>query len=504
MIHEARKNGWEYPRKSEKSRLNNVANQITEGEFYPVYNTVEQTILEHTFSQNWITFKSAFHRYHPEPGYWQFVESEEICKLIATDLKRCCKLDARSGEYKFNFFKNNNLKSAFGICNAALALSINIQNQHLIAFQNGTYNIETKTLEPHSRENYLTWGVDADYVEQESCPEVFKNFITKVFGLEFLDLIRALISMYVDPSAPYGYFIHLIGDSGSGKGTFLRFLGSLLNTKNVRSIAHFSELQSPEARHQHLTGVKLCICPDSKAFQGNMTAFYELVDNGTYSGRALYSSDGYEKRWNVRFALASTNYLAIENAGDGWQRRCIPIPTKSREGEVDLNLGEKLENCKAGVIAWALGMPAQERNQLIKNSSSVAGVADLKSQQSVFADTVKGFIDSCLHPNAEAKSLSGQELFDVYKQYCLYAGHKPKALTNFLKDLGSVLSTHKVGGHVKKEEGKSKRVPVSWERIGINDGLFESGNGLFHPEKLVEGGLEAFESSHNGGLRLGC
>ncbi|MGB7377073.1 MAG: bifunctional DNA primase/polymerase, partial [Rivularia sp. (in: cyanobacteria)] len=485
--------------KSKQSRITEDVEYIEVPDGYLVTNTIEQAVYETVFKGgkgNWATFKSCFHKYNTELGFWQQETDEKVSKLVGEELKKFCVYNKKSDRLDYKFFKSTNHKSALSICRSTLAIPDVAVNNHLIAFKNGTFNIKTGELQQHSKSNFLTWGIDADYEPQSTCPEVFGNFVNQVFGFEYLELIRAVVSMYLDPSAPYGYFTHIVGESGSGKGTFIRFLNSLFQESSVRSIAHFSELQSAEARHQHLTGVSLCSCPDSKAFQGNMTAFYELVDNGSYSGRALFSADGYQKKWNVRFILASTQMLAIENAGDGWNRRCIPLPTKARKSEIDLNLGDKLAACKAQVISWALSMDNADRSQTIKTTTNFEPIAKLKRQQEAFADSTKAFIDSCLYPSSTAEPMKDTALYDVYKSYCRYSNHKPKSLKSFQQDLGIILKRHKKVGEVKKIDGKAKRFPTMWVGIEINPELFEDCNiGEFttiKPDSLDEGALEAF------------
>jgi hypothetical protein len=75
------------------------------------------------------------------------------------------------------------------------------------------------------------------------------------------------------------------------------------------------------------------------------------VDNGKLSGRSLYSSCGYTKEWNCRFVAASVDHLQIENAGDGWDRRCLPLLSKGREGLEDPYLRHKLSAVKADIVS---------------------------------------------------------------------------------------------------------------------------------------------------------
>lgn len=474
----------------------------TEKFIYQVSTTVEDTVYKATFEEGqgkWRTFNGIYHRFNSLKGYWENQTRESVSKLISQELRKCFEL-RESAKGKITeirkFFTHRNSRSTFNICAESLAVPDIVTNDHLIAFRNGTYNIKTKELQPHNPLDYLTWGIDADYTPQSDCPEIFAGFIYQTFGAEYLELIRAILSMYLDPAAPYGYFVHIKGESGTGKGTFIRFLTSCFQKNTTRSISHFSLLQTAEALHQHLTGVRLCVCPDAKNFQGKMTNFYELVDNGSLGGRALYQTEGYQKTWNVRFALASTQWLSIENSGDGWDRRCIPVETKPREGEMDLTLGSRLQSVKPQVISWALSMDVERRDALLKSACKMEAIANLKREQATFADSTKSFIDSCLMPKPDAKPLTDAEIYEAYKAYCAFSSHKPKSLGTFRRDLGTNIRNHKREGKVEKVNGKAKRRPTQWVDLELHPDLFD-GAGNLASRNLVEGGLEAFEDFKN-------
>jgi phage/plasmid-associated DNA primase len=89
--------------------------------------------------------------------------------------------------------------------------------------------MRTGELLPHDPAHYLTSAIESDYIRDRPCPEVFLNFITSAFGEDQLDAVRAYTSMLIDPTAPYGKFIHIIGPSGSGK--------ELCSDSGVKSLA---------------------------------------------------------------------------------------------------------------------------------------------------------------------------------------------------------------------------------------------------------------------------
>jgi energy-coupling factor transporter ATP-binding protein EcfA2 len=290
---------------------------------------------------------------------WCKRQDEKRCEhMIATCSEKVFKLHQVSKwewEETFPFSSEGCTNSAFKYALKRLYLEPP-PNRHFRAFKNGTVDMRTGELLPHDPAHYLTSAIESDYVRDRPCPDVFLNFITSAFGEDQLDAVRAYTSMLIDPTALYGKFIHIIGPSGSGKGTLLRLWGEIFGLEDSHS-GDFSELANPESRHQHLTGKSLYTIPDTGGYITGIRPFYELVDNGKLSGRSLYSSCGYTKEWNCRFVAASVDHLQIENAGDGWDRRCLPLLSKGREGLEDPYLRHKLSAVKADIVSWALAMP---------------------------------------------------------------------------------------------------------------------------------------------------
>jgi len=436
--------------------------------------TFEKNCLETLFAENWAVLDGAFYHYLLAPGNWERLEDSAVKKILADKAGKAYKI-VFSGpnsppQHLHCFMTSSKIESAFKCCRAALTVSNPPANEHLIAFLNGTLDIRTGELQPHNRNNFLTWGMATEYKPNAKLPKVFKNFLNESYGEDLIPLIRAIISMLLDPSAPYGYFPHALGASGSGKGVLLRFLASLFSEDSTSSLSSFADIGKPEKRHQNLTGTKFAYVADIGGYVKGLRNFYELVDNGPMTGRGLYNPDGYNKRWNVRFAVASVDHLQIENAGDGWDRRCIPLPTKPRKGKPDPKLEQKLRDCRAAVISWALAMPSEERDNILINARQLfPQIAKVKRSAEIYGDSVKAFIDGCLvcDLNSNHRIPSG-ELYALYRSYCKASGHQPNGFQKFVGHLKNVLPNNYCSREVAWEGGKTvTKTKAHWTGMAI-------------------------------------
>ena len=425
---------------------------------------------------DWRVTDAAFYQWKESLGYWQHQSDNKINSLIADAGEKAFKLK-HSKEFGWQILKpyenNSSKESAFKYCRSRLERTeIAASNTHLRAFKNCVVDLRTGARMPHRKDCGLTSIIPYDYEPGKKCPEVFRQFVAESFGEDMLSVIRAFTSMFLDPTAPYGRFPHLIGKSGGGKGTLGRFWNSLFGEDGCSS-GDFSNLSTAEGRHQYLSGKSVFSIPDVGGFVSGLRAFYELVDNGGMSGRALFNPVGYFKTWNCRFWVASVDHLQVENAGDGWSRRAYPIPVIARTVAPDPDLKLKLEAVKADVISWALAMPREERDRILLSPSDNERVFNLTIDAALYADSTKSFVDLCLTPTHEAGYVPNHLLHTWYVAYCREHGYTPLGMSKFISHLKTVLSRNFVErGWSPMVNGQRHRVSAHWKHLAPVPGAF--------------------------------
>ncbi len=396
----------------------------------------------------WMSKDSAFYRYGGN-GSWSHVKDPIVNKLITDASTDAYKLQSSkdTGWYESYPYENNTSTSnAFKFCRKHLILPEGWPaNDHLVAFKNVTVDMRTGETRPHDPEHRITRYIPYDYVSNRQCPEAFYQFIESSYGLDLLPVIRAFTSMFLDPTAPYGKFPHLIGASGSGKGVLGRLWNQMFGEKRSASLSGFKEINTPEGRYQYLTGKSICGFPDVGGYQQGLRAFYELVDNGQLSGRALYSATGHEIQWNCRFWTASVDYLQVENASDGWKRRAVPIPTLGAPKVVDPSLHLKLSECMADLIYWALAMPRVERDAILLGEPTIERISEAVRDAELHGDSAKVFVDMCLRPTAQpGAAISKQDLHSRYTSFCKAFGYIPASFTKFNNHVKTFLGQNQI------------------------------------------------------------
>jgi phage/plasmid-associated DNA primase len=479
--------------------------------YYTRGRTFDDFAVRKLFGTHYKAINSAMYQY-TEAGWWMRQDEKRCEHAIAVCSEKVFKLHQVSKwewEETFPFSSESCAKSALKYAMKRLYLEPP-PNRHFRAFKNGTVDMRTGELLPHDPAHYLTSAIESDYIPNRPCPEIFLDFIISAFGEDQLDAVRAYTSMLIDPTAPYGKFVHIIGPSGSGKGTLLRLWGEIFGLEDSHS-GDFAELSNPESRHQHLTGKSLYTIPDTGGYITGIRPFYELVDNGKLSGRSLYSSCGYTKEWNCRFVAASVDHLQIENAGDGWDRRCLPLLSKGREGLEDPYLRHKLSAVKADIVSWALAMPRSERDAILLQPSKNNRIRLAKLDAATYGDPVRSFIDLCFRPTESDSQIQNHELHSWFIAYCKAHGYSDnRGMSKFIAHLKTVIPQH----HVPRHRRDGELQPAHWTHMALLPGAMvdvslaeDASNGYQgkpsqqHPEpewrcakfRCSEGGLLAFE-----------
>lgn len=265
---------------------------------------------------------------------------------------------------------------------------------------------------------------------------------------------------------------------------------------------------------QHLTGAAIYAVPDVGGYVQGLKAFYELTDNGPMSGRALFSSHAYQKYWRIRFIIASVEQLLIENSGDGWDRRCLPLVTKARTGIEDPQLGSKLSAVKGEIISWALAMDRTERDRYLLQPSTNEQIMNVKHDAAICGDPVRSFIDLCLRPTQEpGVAVENHQLHSWFNAFCQQHGYQNWGMNKFVTHLKSILPNHYVSRRraTVAEDQERRMIPARWSGITTLPGAFvdladteQSDSSRYQDpqwqcikSKCREGGLMEFEQNNS-------
>ena len=317
----------------------------------------------------------------------------------------------------------------------------------LLNVANGTLDLRTGTLRPHSREDLLSNLTDIPYEPDADC-ELWDAFLWRVIDRN--DELYAYIRRFV------GYL--LVGDTSDQSLHFLYGLGA--NGKSVfcevlmHLMGQYAASVSPDLimlkRHggipndiARLRGIRVALMNEtSQGARFDEAKLKDLTGSDTLNARFLHQ-EFFDFKPTHRIIIRGNHKPAINGTDEGiWRRlRLIPFSVTIPDDERDLHLLEKLDTELPGILNWALAGCREWQANGLKPPGIVAEAVRAYRAES---DTLGRFITECCEVRKLAQ-VKSSILFKQYQQFAEGAGERWMPAKDFPHDLERRGFIHKRG-----------------------------------------------------------
>jgi phage/plasmid-associated DNA primase len=357
---------------------------------------------------------------------------------LALDLLCRCYAEGKDGEFLFRFGTAADQRNTVATLQplAGPGPLARTSPPKLIAFAEGTYDLQRRVLVAHSPHHGTTFAVDAPWrgLQSEPPPKALE-FVDRCYGIDALPIVRTLVRWAIDPTIRYGEAFHLLGDSQTGKGLLLSLVQSLFPAHLTSSLSHPALLETPERMAQHVIGRRLVLFPDCpprppRHTSGHMSGWYSLVVNEPVTARRLHATDTWTGITHVRTIIASTTQLQLSDGRDGYLTRVLTLPTIPRTGEKDPAIRNALlgdtnahRELRAHLAGWALAMSLEDVGAVLDRNDPAGILRETAAELSREADPPSQWADLALVPHtcgaqAAVTDQDWQEFFDCYLLWC--------------------------------------------------------------------------------------
>lgn len=252
-------------------------------------------------------------------------------------------------------------------------------DSELLSVANGTINLRTGELRPHSPTDMITRRLDVAY-RPEAKAERWLQFLTEIFPNhpELPAYMCRLVGYGITGSTAEECFVFLHGDGKNGKS---KFLGALIDTfKGVTKSTEFSTFESrvgvgqasPEVAA--LRGARLVTASETEKYSRLAEGLIKQLTGGDpVTCRMLYGAPfTYVPSFlllvagNYRPAILSQDYGI-------WRRvKLVPFEASFRGAKADLNLASRLRAEREGILAWAVRGAMEWYAQGLQEPESIA------------------------------------------------------------------------------------------------------------------------------------
>lgn len=318
--------------------------------------------------------------------------------------------------------------------------------------RNGTIDLKTGLLHPHTRKDHITKLCNAAYIPDSISP-LWESTIRQIIPN---DEVRAYLQKFI------GYcltgltreekFLFLYGEGGGGKGTFIETIGKILGDYadtipidvllTARNDAGSGNEPTPQIAK--MAGLRLVLTSESGRGRKFNDARLKLLTGGDKQTARFLHCEPFTFTPTGKIVMSSNYMPTVTDATDkGIKRRLIIVPfTADIETIRDITLKEKLlqDKEKQGILSWCVkGCIQWQREGL---GALPVEIRKTLTDYYESDDMLGEFIDArcIIQPNAMIPTRALRRAFDAFIGNARY-GIKPSIFRRDMERRG--FYTHK-------------------------------------------------------------
>ncbi len=362
---------------------------------------------------------------------------------------------------------------------------------HLLNFMNGTVDLRTAEILPHSREHLITHLIEVMYNPKSGCPR-FHRFLGEIHPgqPEVTDFVHRWIGYCLTGEIREHKFIVAVGDGRNGKGTLFEtialFLGPQLAFQAPRSLLMHRKYDGHPAEFNALRGKRLVLVSEVDGGQSFGAERVKWLTGGD-SITARGMNENFSTFMPTHKFCMYVNELpaATDSSVAFWERVRVVTFNESFVGErKDPELKPKLAAEAEGIMAWAVaGAVSWYANGLPEVSE--VNLASLAYQNE--SDDVKRWLEDILLDGTMGREQTAKFFSDSYAEWAKRNGGRDFSM----KALASELKRHKATKR-RTKYGAEWTLPSLEDLIGTVTG---DGCDGFSDSSLVRGAHDSTDQN---------
>ncbi|GHU87281.1 hypothetical protein FACS1894202_01310 [Clostridia bacterium] len=416
--------------------------------FYDLHRGIIRYVVE---SKTWYVYDGRVWR-KDESGF----RTMEMCKTFATAYSdyavNACSDDSDFLKYTAKLATRRNRESVLNDAKsiAPMSLSAFDTNKYLLNLQNGTYNLQNFSIQPHRAENYITKMTRVRYDQTARCSR-WEKFIDEIMcgdknTAEFLQ--KALgYSLTGDTNACNGFYILYGQSTRNGKSTLTEAIGYILGdyarTVQPQTLAkRSSDGAAPSPDIARLKGARFVCTPEpEKGLELNSALIKQLTGGDTYVGRFLNENPfEFVPEFHIFF---NTNHLPRTNDDTifaSGRVKIIPFDRHFTDKEQDHSLKGLFRKSvnKSAILNWLID---GYRRMLDSGSDVTERMQTALDEYRSECDSIGNFLSERIVP-AEGNKLQTSALYAAYTAQAKLSGTRPISVQAFV---GEVKKRYNVG-----------------------------------------------------------
>ncbi len=291
----------------------------------------------------------------------------------------------------------------------------------LLNCPNGTLDLRTGELHPHTRTDMLTKMTTIPYKPGDNCP-LWLEFLETVFNgnQDLIHFIQKAVGYTLTGDCSEQVLFILYGTGANGKSVFLETIQAILGEDYARStptdtimVKDGSSINNDIAR---LTGARLVTVNEVEDGQRLAESLVkQLTGQDTVTARFLHA-EFFDFKPQFKLFIRANHKPVIRGTDEGiWRRlRLIPFTVTIPEGQRDPRLLEKLQAELPGILAWVARGCQYWQNESLGLPSEVKAAVDAYRNE---MDVIGQFLEDRTVEVSDVPDLLKVKAGDLYKAY---------------------------------------------------------------------------------------
>ena len=303
------------------------------------------------------------------------------------------------------------------------------ENKDLIGCKNGVVDLQSQTLLPPNRNNFVVSKMAVSFDPGAIAPR-FGEFINEVTGgdKQVATYLQGVFGMMLLGRNPKQIMLMLVGFGSNGKSLLLEIMLDIFGDYGISVEPElFLESRNADASRPRpevvkLAGKRLCVTSEPPKGLGlNENLIKRLTGGDTLSARIPYAKEEVSFRPNVVPIMSSNHDVRIEGTDHGIWRRIKQVPFNVKfEPDKEKGLDQKLLSERDGIFNWLLkGVKIYLDNGLTEPPAIAENTKRYRASQDVVSEWIT---DCCLINQGDEKQ---KILYGSYLGWCRSNNYKP-------------------------------------------------------------------------------
>lgn len=336
--------------------------------------------------------------------------------------------------------------------------------------RNGILDLNTLELRPHSRDYFSVVQAACDW-NPDAISLPWADFLTgAVPNTHDRQILQKFCGYTLTGDTSAQKALLLIGEGGTGKGTFVRVISAVLGGAQAHSLATTSALENIRDGSflvGNLVGRRMCVISE---LQRNV----DWLPFKRITGEDPISIDVKNKtpfitKLDVKLIVLSNvlPFLGEDASNSSLTRRFLPVAFNVKPPRPDPGLEGRLTDPESlsGVLTWMVkGLRALRADNMHFPAPQEGGLERQIVEQS---NRVITFLEDVIYSDPNGTAMHA-DLWTAYLRWCEDTRHKSVSSTRFGTDLPAALKSLGWEAEQKKPKGSGRQ----WKGLAIKGGAY--------------------------------